>query len=58
MKEVSKNVDIAVIFKKITNKNITLFEPKFITIGRLNKETMQFTDLIDQVTYNHLVNPK
>lgn len=56
MKEVSKNVDIAVIFKKITNKNITLFEPKFITIGRLNKETMQFTDLIDQVTYNHLVN--
>lgn len=55
MKEIKKDIDVVVIFKKIYKKNLTMFVPKFITIGKLDSKTMKFRDIIDQRTYSHLV---
>jgi len=55
MKEIKKDIDVVVIFKKIPTTPVTLFKPQFVTVGRLNKETMRFTDVIDQTSYSHLI---
>ena len=55
MKEVKNDIDVVVIFKRITTRNLTMFKPQFIILGHLNEETMEFLDVIDQVTYKHLV---
>ena len=59
MKEIKKDIDVVVIFKRVNKKvnkqELTMFIPKFITVGKLDSKTMRFLDIIDQKTYNHLV---
>ena len=59
MKEIKKDSDVVVIFKRVNKKvnkqYLTMFIPQFITIGKVDPKTMKFLDVIDQRTYNHLV---
>lgn len=59
MKEIKKDIDVVVVFKRVNKKvnkqYLTMFIPQFITAGKLDPKTMKFLDVIDQRTYNHLV---